>query len=81
MSKKISIVSSAVLMGGLLLSACQTATLAPTAAAEVPVTKATVPAVEPTLAPGSVQLVARELLSRCRSMMCGQNPINSLTRL
>jgi len=59
MSKRISIISSAVLMSALLLSACQTATLAPTAAAEVPVTKATVPAVEPTLAPSSVQLVAQ----------------------
>lgn len=42
----------AVLLGVMALSACQTATPAPSMAAEVP-------AVKPTLAPGSVQLVAQ----------------------
>lgn len=49
-----SVLLIAVLLGVMSLSACQTATPAPTAAAEVPAL-----AIKPTLAPGSVQLVAQ----------------------
>lgn len=50
-----SVLLIAVLLGVMSLSACQTATPAPAA----PVAAAEVPAAKPTLAPGSVQLVAQ----------------------
>ena len=52
MNKRMSAMLIAVFLGVMSLSACQTATPAPSVAAEVPAAK-------PTLAPGSVQLVAQ----------------------
>lgn len=52
MNKRMSVMLIAVFLGVMFLSACQAATPAPSTTAEVP-------AVKPTLAPGSVQLVAQ----------------------